>query len=160
LPWLSKKPETRSVQIGILATILIHLLLLALAPYLLDVGGARSKAVVPKPRAKPLTIALTPDMFKNLQPPKPPMKFVEANPNDPENTPDKTNNFSDRNQQVAQEKPVKDKSDMPTIKGRKDVNSPQIVDGHLKQMQESVPEVAPPPSLMKPPSAATPKRAE
>jgi hypothetical protein len=46
-------------------------------------------------------------------------KFVEANPNSPINTPDKTNNFSFRDQQAAQPTttPEKSKGDLPKVNG-------------------------------------------
>ena len=103
-PWLSEKPETRSIQIGVLGTLLIHLLLLLFAPRLLRMD--RGHAAAHPPANRKFNIELVPS------PPKPPppaparMKYVEANPNAPENIPDKTNNVSDRNQQVAQEKPA------------------------------------------------------
>ena len=72
---------------------------------------------------------------------------------------DKTNNISDRNQQVAQEKPTPNgKSDMPALEGRKDIQSTQIVSGQLVQPDRTVPappQVTAPP---KPPSPAAPRR--
>lgn len=159
--WLSPKPETRSIQIGILGTILIHLLLLLLAPRLLRTESI-SSIVRPHARPNQFNIEIQPDLFTPPKPPaKPPMKFVEANPNAPENTPDKTNNFSDRNQQVAQEKPTPNgKSDMPALTGRKDIQSTQIVTGQLTKPEESAPvapAVATPP---RPPSVAAPRAAQ
>jgi hypothetical protein len=155
-PWLSDKPETRSVQIGVLGTVLIHLLLLLFAPRMFK--ASRAHAAPPKHVNRVFNIELAP-------PPKPPppararMKYVEANPNAPENTPDKTDNVSDRNQQVAQEKPaLKNKSDMPTQEGRKDIPQQQIVTGNLEKPQENVP--TPPPTPPKAALAQTPRKEE
>ena len=79
-------------------------------------------------------------------PPKPPSpkKFVETNPDAPENAPDKSDNFAARSQQVAQEKPRADAhNDHPAMEGRKDIpQSTQIVDGQMVKPQEQV--VVPP----------------
>jgi hypothetical protein len=67
---------------------------------------------------------------------------VEANPNAPDNVPDKTNNFSSKNQQLAQEKPQLDQhSDKPKLDGKKDIQSNQTVSGQLSKPQDSVPVV-------------------
>jgi len=153
---LSDDSDTRAVQIGILGTILIHLLLLLLAPRILRQPPA-SKA---RPAAIPQTfsIEIAPDAFKPKIPPKPPgFKFVEANPNAPENVPDKTDNVSFMNQRAAQEKPTPNgKSDMPALQGRKDVQSTQIVTGQLTKPQEPTPPAPPVQTL--PPSPAAPRR--
>ena len=75
--------------------------------------------------------------------PPPPDRFVETNPDAPENIPDKTRNFGAQNQQVAQEKPTPDgKSDTPATEGKKEMDNPtQIVSGEL-----TPPELQPPPS--------------
>ena len=77
--------------------------------------------------------------------PKDPFKFVETNPDAPENTPDRTNNFAAQNQQVAQEKPTPaGKSDRPAMEGKKDFESNQIVSGRLSKPVEHL-EALPPP---------------
>ena len=88
-----------------------------------------------------------------------PDRFVEANPNAPENIPDKTHNFSDRNQQVAQEKPTPNgKSDMPALTGRKDIESNQIVTGQLSPPQQDLPTPPPMPPSPQVASVVTPRR--
>jgi hypothetical protein len=154
---LSQNSETRAIQIGVLGTLLIHLLILLLAPSFLQVKGPKS----PLRRAAPQTfsIEIAPDAFKKAPPPPPKhsFKFVEANPNAPDNVPDKTENVSFMNQQVAQERASKNTpSDKPKIEGRKDVQSTQIVDGRLTKPEEVVPPA--PPAQTLPPSAAVPKR--
>ena len=144
-PRLSADPERRAIQIGLLGTVAIHLLLLILAPYLMKLDpGAKLRA---RPEPQPFSI----EYVKEETPPPtaapktpPPNKFVEANPDAPDNVPDKTNNFSFMNQQVAQEKPTPNgKNDMPALDGKKDIQSTQIVDGQLTKPQDAVP-VAPP----------------
>jgi hypothetical protein len=144
-PWLSEKPETRSVQIGVLATILVHLLFLLFAPRMFL--GARTHSAPRQHAMRQFNIELAPDQLRAPKPRvKPKMKYVEANPNAPENTPDKTNNVSDRNQQAAQEKPTPNhKSEMPTTEGRKDIQAQQIVTGSLAKPETTTPPAPPSP---------------
>jgi hypothetical protein len=139
-------PESRSTLVGIAGVIIFYLLLWVAAPYILRV---QTVAAVSRPHAasRTLSIQLEPDMFVNKPAPKQdPFKFVETNPDAPENTPDKTTNFAARNQQVAQEKPTPDgKSDRPALEGKKDLDSTQIVSGRLSQPIEQIEAVAPPP---------------
>jgi hypothetical protein len=125
-------PDSRSILIGIAGMILFHLLLYLLAPYLLRPDPI---IALQRPHATPrqFSIELAPDSpLTKPQPKTPPSKFVETNPDAPENIPDKTNNFAAQNQQVAQEKPTPDgKSDRPAIEGQKEIKSDQIVSGQL-----------------------------
>ncbi len=127
---LSANPDVRSVQIAVIATIVVHLLLLWLAPRMESFVGHEDMGRTLTEADRTFEVQLAPDAFS---PPKPPpLKFVEANPNAPENTPDKTNNFAAQNQQVAQEKPTPDhKSEAPALKGDKDPNVTAIVTGQL-----------------------------
>jgi hypothetical protein len=153
---LSDNPETRSVQIGLLGTVLLHLLLLLLAPFLLKFTPDRARKAPSTPPQ--FNIELTPESFAKPEPTPPPNKFVETNPDAPANEPDKTNNFGAQNQQVAQEKPTPDsKSDRPALEGKKDFESPQIVDGQLVkpvEEQQAPPAVETPPNE---PAVAAPK---
>ena len=100
-----EEPESRSTLIGLLGVLIIHLLLWLIAPHLFRFDAIASSD---RPHAAPRTfsIELAPDTFTKPEPPPPPMRFVETNPDAPENVPDKTNNFAAQNQQVAQEKPT------------------------------------------------------
>ncbi len=130
-------PETRPVIIGVAAVIVVHLLIWLAAPYLARFGPHAGLA--PSSTARDFNIELTPEMFTKPEEPKPPQRFVETNPDAPENTPDKTNNFAAQNQQVAQEKPTPEgKSDRPAMEGKKDFESNQIVSGRLSQPVEQV----------------------
>lgn len=134
-------PDSRSVLIGILGVLLVHLLLLFLAPQMLRVDPSQN-VLRPHSSQKQFNIVIAPNLFPLKAPPKPkpPLNFVETNPNAPDNAPDKTNNFAARNQQVAQEKPTLDgKSDRPAIEGQKEIKSSQIVDGRLEKPVEVAP---------------------
>jgi hypothetical protein len=153
-------PDTRSTLIGLAGVLLIHLFLWLVAPRILQMDHEPMPAQT-RPAPKQFNIEIAEDMFKKVPPQvKPPLpnKFVETNPDAPENTPDKTTNFSDRNQQVAQEKPTPDgKSDRPATEGRKDIENAQIVSGRLQQPVESLPPVPPAVTTPNEASAAAPR---
>jgi hypothetical protein len=113
-------PDSRSILIGILAVLIVHSVLYVVAPYLLrgDVipPGARKRSA---PRQ--FNIEIAPNAFVAPPPkPPPPNKYVEANPNAPDNVPDKTNNFSSKNQLLAQEKPQVDQhNEKPKLDGNR-----------------------------------------
>lgn len=134
-------PDSRSVMIGLAAVLLVHLILFLLAPFLLRTDSTHALArKVAAPRQ--FSIEIAPDEF--IKPPvvkpPPPNRYVEANPNAPDNVPDKTNNFSSQNAQLAQEKPVAEKhNDAPRLDGKKDIQSNQVVSGQLSKPQDSTP---------------------
>jgi hypothetical protein len=153
VPRLSSDPDKRSVQVGLLATILIHVVILLLLPKALrnDFRGAFQ----PRRDPTPFNIELAPEAFQAPKPPNP-LKFVETNPDAPENKPDKTTNFGAQDQQLAQEKPAEKPGDRPSTTGRDDVKSSQIVTGnHNKPVEMSEP--TPPPEDAVPAQAAAPK---
>ena len=135
-------PDSRSVLIGVAAVLLVHLLLFATAPYLLRSDAVHSAA---RKQAAPhqFNIEIAPQAFAKAPPkPPPPNKYVEANPNAPDNVPDKTTNFSSQNQQLAQEKPQLDQhNEKPKLDGKKDIQSNQTVSGQLTKPQDSTPPV-------------------
>ncbi len=135
----SAKPEVRSVQIGVVVTILVHVLLLVLAPKLEQFMDVRDAASTSDDWAsREFQIELAPEEPSPASPPPEP-KFVEVNPLAPENAPDKTANIAAQNQQVAQEKPTPDgKSDDPASKGDPAANSTAIVTGQQTEPQLSV----------------------
>jgi hypothetical protein len=131
------EPESRSILIGIVGTILVHLLLLLIGPSLLRSDPASALAARAHARPRQFSIQLSPEMTRPPPKPRALPKFVEVNPNAPENVPDKTDNVAERNQQVAQEKPTPNgKSERPATEGQKDIKSTQIVDGRLEKPQE------------------------
>jgi len=133
-------PDSRSVLIGILAVLLVHLLIFATAPYLLRTEPIRAR-MRNQAAQQQFNIEIAPEAFvKPVAKPPPPNRYVEANPNAPDNVPDKTNNFSSQNQQLAQEKPQLDQhNDKPKTEGRKDFESNQVVSGQLTKPQDTVP---------------------
>jgi hypothetical protein len=141
LPALSKNPDTRSIQIGLIWTILIHILLLLLAPQVLRNEFAPGRFVQPGSSARTYEVELAPDAFLAKRPPPLPSHFVETNPDANNNIPDKTNNFGAQNQQAAQ--PVPDKGStlhMPKTESDKDFkNDSQVISGRLEK-----PDLVPP----------------
>jgi hypothetical protein len=147
-------PESRSTTIGVVGVLLIHVLLWLIAPHILRIDHVPA-AVRPHTSSKEFNIEIDPETLSKTQKQKDPFKFVETNPEAPENTPDRTDNFAAQNQQVAQEKPTPDgKSDRPATEGKKDFESNQIVSGRLTQPVQRV--EAPPPPPPEVPVAETP----
>lgn len=139
-------PDTRSVTIGLLGMLLVHLLLFVAAPYLLHHDPSAS-VLRPHSSARAFNIEMEADtFFQAPEKPPPPMNFVEANPNAPDNVPDNTNNFAAQNQQVAQPKPTPDgASDRPAIEGQTEIQSTAIVSGQLTNPTEALPSAPPVP---------------
>lgn len=130
------KQESRSIEIGIAATILIHLILFLLAPRLLETTSATALQFHKKPPVKQFKIQLMPRY--QLRPP--PKKFVETNPYANHNIPKNTNNIGAQNQTAAQEKPnPKGTSDRAATEGRKNFQSTQVVTGDLRDQMPSPP---------------------
>lgn len=157
-----REPETRSTLIGLAAVILFHVLLWASAPHLMKFEAIPA-APRPADRARDFSIELTPEILARAQQPKPadPFKFVETNPEAPENTPDQTSNFAAQNQQVAQLVATPDgKSDRPALEGKKDFESNQIVSGRLSQPTEVTPPAPPPVEVPPAEQSVAPPRAE
>jgi hypothetical protein len=130
----------RPVTIGIICTILFHLFLLLGAPFLPieKFGGDHSNlAAIAARKNKTFDFQLEP---LPPTPPKPdPFKYVETNPDAPANEPDKTNNFSNRNQQSAQAVAAKEKDpeNNPSTKGRDEIkDSNAVVSGDHSQPQQ------------------------
>ncbi len=153
-------PDWRSTTIGIAGVAIIYVLLVLF----LFIAQRLSP---PDPTASMLHARLTPRQFsielnQEIAPPPPkqpavPKQFVETNPDAPENTPDKTNNFAAQNQQVAQEKPTPNgTSERPAMEGKKDFQSTQIVSGRLEKQIEHI-EAAPTPPVETPRSQAMPR---
>jgi hypothetical protein len=136
-------PDSRPVLIGIVAVVFVHLFLFAVAPYVLrtDILPSTAKKHATPPQ---FNIEIAPEEVPKVPVAPPPAnKYVESNPNAPEKFPDKTTNFSNKNSQLAQEKPQLDQhNDTPQLDGKKDIQSNQVVSGQLSKPQEAVP-VAP-----------------
>jgi len=93
-------PDSRSTAVGFVGVINFYLLLWITGPYLLNYQTVGS-VVRPHSSAREFNIEIAPETFVKPTPKPQPFKFVETNPDAPENTPDKTDNFAARNQQVA-----------------------------------------------------------
>lgn len=147
--WFARRweePESRSTLIGVAAMLLFHLLLWLVGPLVLRLDPVPLR-VRPHASGKEYNIELTPEApLQQVAKQPEPFKFVETNPDAPENTPDKTTNFAAQNQQVAQEKPTPDgKSDRPAMEGKKDFESNQIVSGRLTTPLENIQAIPPAP---------------
>ena len=134
---LGRGPLDRSIIIGIACTLLFHLLLILFSPQFAFTKFTGVHSGINVARSRP---GKTFD-FELAQPaPKlrDPFKFVETNSAAPENIPDKTENFSNRNQQSAQEVAAKEKDleNRPSIEGQDKIkNDTAIVSGNLAPPQ-------------------------
>lgn len=116
-----EKPALVWSLLAILFSLALHLLIFAFLPDQLLKCFAKSEAV----SSPPLMLEL-----EQLQPDE--MRFVEANPEAPDNVPDKSNNYSYRNQQAAELNPsLNDQSDKPFVDGLE--QSQKIIEGQLPQ---------------------------
>jgi hypothetical protein len=126
------------VVFGVVGTILFHLLAYFLADKQLLGLGSTYDISIPddvatmreKYEQQELTFLLADD-----EPPAQPRKFVEVNPEAPENDPGKTDNFGARNQQAAQPIPGNDHSDRGKTSGELE-ESTAIVTGSREQPVE------------------------
>ncbi|MBI2496399.1 MAG: hypothetical protein HYV75_00155 [Opitutae bacterium] len=140
-----KDTTDRSIAIGILCTVLFHLLVVVFSPRFAfsEFSGVHSGiSVTSANRGKTFDFELAPGSVPEKE--KEPFRFVETNSAAPENTPDKTNNFSNRNQQSAQEVAAleKDPENRPSVKGQDEIkNETAIVSGDL-----APPQLAPAPT--------------
>lgn len=139
---LSEDERKSPIIIGIVCTVLLHVLLVLTAP-LLPVDSFSGYHFKPDPNAAKKDKYF--DFELAALPPaevKPdPMKFVETNPEAPANEPDKTANFSNRNQQTAQEVAATeiDPEKRPSVKGREDMDhNPAIVAGDMAKPQDAM----------------------
>jgi hypothetical protein len=155
------EPESRSTLMGLLGVLLIHLFLWLVAPHIFRFDSIEGVAARPHAAPQPFSIELAPETFTKPVTPPPPNRFVEANPDAPDNVPDRTNNFAAQNQQVAQEKPTPDgKSDMPALEGKPSESPPtQIVSGQLTKPIEHI-EAQPPLDIQPAETTVAPPKAE
>lgn len=139
------EPSDRSILIGIVGTLLFHVLLMVLSPQfsLDDFSGVHTGINVSNTnRGQTFDFELAQPEVTEEE--RDPFRFVETNSAAPENTPDKTENFSNRNQQAAQDVAALelDPEKRPSTKGE-DVfkDSTAIVSGDM-----APPQLAPPPT--------------
>lgn len=123
--WVTGPRESKAWKAGLAGTIIVHLFLAWLAPQLESefMEGGEFVTAADSPLAQQFDIEIA------ELPPLPPDTYVDANPDAPDNPPDETQNFSDRNQQLAQEVAAEELGDMPSTVGEDDVESTSIVSG-------------------------------
>jgi len=129
------------IAIGLVGTILFHLLaywgagsqLFGRLGDTIELADDAGSTLRDKYEQQELTFLLADDT-----PPVLPNRFVEVNPEAPENDPGKTNNFGARNQQAAQPVPGSDHSDRPKTSGELE-ESTAIVTGSREQPVEGTP---------------------
>lgn len=146
-----REPNDRSILIGIVGTLLVHVLLVVLSPHFgfSEFSGVHTGIAVNSKEGQTFDFELTPMTEQEKE--RDPTRFVETNPDAPENEPDQTANFSNRNQQSAQAEAAKelDPERRPSITNAQDEikNDMSIVSGDLSQPQAGarpLPEVANP----------------
>ncbi len=133
------EPSDRSILIGIVGTLLVHVLLVILSPQFALEGfsGVHSGIHVnSREQGKTFDFDLAqPETEEERNP----FRFVETNPDAPANEPDRTENFSNRNQQSAQLEAPKelDPERRPTITEGQDkiTDSQSIVTGDMAEPQ-------------------------
>jgi hypothetical protein len=117
-------------RVGIVGTVLVHLALAGLFFLLPEdlIEGDAAAVSVGENRA--FEIELSPELLAPVAPPLTPPRFVEVNPDAPENAPDKTALVGAQNQQVAQPVPTPEGiSDTPKVDGDGQNNPTAIVSG-------------------------------
>jgi 23S rRNA-/tRNA-specific pseudouridylate synthase len=144
-PARERDPADRSIAIGVVVTVLFHVLLVVFAPefeFMNFSGSHGGISIANRSPGKSFDFELTPMTEAEKQ--RDPFRFVETNSAAPENIPDKTENFSNRNQQSAQEVAAKeiDPLNRPSVKGQDEIKSDTIVSG---DMAPPMPAVAPTP---------------
>jgi len=153
VPDFARGGRDRSVQIGIVGTILIHLLFILLAPHLLRFEhdgslGTRAEREALQEFTVDLEDALAEQLAQVPEPPPEPFNFVEVNPDAPENEPDSTVNFGAQNQQTAQPEESEDTSgDRPFMEGQTEIQTTQIVSGELTEQPPLPPQLPEPPPM-------------
>lgn len=134
------EPSDRSILIGIVGTLLFHVLLMVLSPQfaLDDFSGVHTGINVNSAsRGNTFDFELAPP--EPVESERDPFRFVETNPDAPANEPDQTVNFSNRNQQSAQPEPSAelDAERRPAITDGQDEikDSMSIVTGNMAEPQ-------------------------
>jgi hypothetical protein len=127
-----------SIIIGVTCTLLFHLLLVWFAPQFAfeKFSGVHSGISVSNAN-KGQTFDFELDQPAVQPKEKVPLRFVETNSAAPENIPDETINFSNRNQQSAQEVAAQelDPENRPSVKGQDEIKSDTIVSGDMAPPQ-------------------------
>ena len=132
------RAERLPLIIGLVGTVVFHVLAY-FGAMRIPFGGAELPpddiaTMREKYEKQELTFLLADD-----QPPPPPKRFVEVNPDAPENDPGATDNFGARNQQAAQPEPGRDNSDRAKTTGEADTST-TVVTGVRQPPAEPTPQ--------------------
>ena len=146
VPPLRPRSDRRSITIGIVGALVLHLVLLVFGPKMnfVQLGTSESGSAGREREAPSYDVEFLPSDFEPEPPP--PQNFVEVNPDAPENIPDQTINFGAQNQQVAQEEPTPGgESESPASQSDQDEapESTALVSGN--RQEPAIPVIAPPP---------------
>lgn len=141
-----RQHNRQSVVIGVIATMVVHLLFVFLPSSLY-----RVETSVPPPKSEAVDFELNEDDFAipDETAKEPEQVYVQTNPNAPENEPDATNNVSDRSQQAANEEmPDTLSPDESPAREGEDLESNSIITGAITEL----PTPQPPPADASEPS--------
>ncbi len=116
----------KHVLLAFAVAVLVHLAVFLLLPERIMPGHREARA------AEPVVYELS-----LVEPEE--MRFVEANPEAPENTPDRTNNYSFRAQQAADQDAASEAADAPRVDGEE--ASQKILQGQIEEAQPLPPGV-------------------
>ena len=116
--------QWRISLIALLITLILHIVLFMVLPDELFM----KQSVDDSARDEAIELALEQPDPKTLQ-------YVEVNPEAPENEPDRSNNYSFRSQQAADENPDASPDDMPTVEGEE--ASLKIVQGAVDSSEST-----------------------
>ncbi len=121
-------------RVGLIGTVAVHVVLLAVFLLLPDDLLDNAPAPAAGDTNRTFEIELSQDVPRPVEPAQapepPPLRFVEVNPDAPENTPDDTNLFGKQNQQVAQPVPTPDgETDTPSLSGEGKPDTTALVSG-------------------------------
>jgi hypothetical protein len=143
-----------ALRIGIIGTILVHLLLIWLGPKFEKSFMAGAERV---PRSAEISRQFDIEINQDVAE-LPPTTFVDVNPDAPDNVPDESDHFAAQNQQLAQEEAALVEGDMPSTVGQDDVESTSIVSGD--DAPPVLPIQAPPPTPETDPAQSNPDALE
>lgn len=137
---LEKDRADRSILIGIVATILFHLLLVVMSPrFEFEKFSGIHSGISVQNRNTGKSFDFTLDPLTEAEKQQQLTQYVDTNPDAPDNEPDKTSNFSNRNQQTAQLEKAEeiDPLNRPSITNAQDeiINDTAVVTGDLSQPQ-------------------------
>jgi hypothetical protein len=133
-----RQHNRESITVGIVVTVVLHLLFVFARGSIFEIDTAP----LPPPPADEVELQLPDPPEVGADEPERP-RFVETNPDAPENEPDKTNNVSARNQQSANEKtPDTLSADRTPARDGKEIESNKIVSGELPVEVPSLPSTA------------------